>query len=82
MGMRAEPWMYQFFVIRLNTGTLISYRCRMMGIQQEGTDRQPDGSTKGTAIELLSKDDGVGWTRRHVPITNMLFSTSARLITL
>ena len=82
MGMRAEPWMYQFFVTWLKNGTLISYRCRMTGIQQEGTDDRPYGTTTGTAIILLSKDEGATWTRRHVPITNMPFSTNAHLVTL
>ncbi len=82
MGMRAEPWMYQFFVTRLKNGTLISYRCRMTGIQREGTDDRPFGTTTGTAILLLSKDKGATWTRRHAPITNMPFSTNANLVTL
>lgn len=82
MGMRAEPWMYQFFVTRLNSGTLMSYRCRMTGIQREGTDNRPDGTTTGTAILLLSRDAGATWTRRNVPITNMPFSTNANLTTL
>ena len=82
MGMRAQPWMYQFFVTRLKNGTLISYRCRMTGIQQEGTESRPEGTTTGTAIILVSDDEGATWTRRHVPITNMPFSTNAHLITL
>lgn len=82
MGMRAEPWMYQFFVTRLKNGTLMSYRCRMTGIQREGTDDRPQGTTTGTAILLLSTNAGATWTRRHVPITNLPFSTNANLITL
>ncbi|MBO51530.1 MAG: hypothetical protein CMJ69_12190 [Planctomycetaceae bacterium] len=82
MGMRAEPWMYQFFVTRLNNGTLVSYRCRMTGLRQEGTADRPDGTTTGTAIILTSKNDGATWQRRHVPVTNMPFSTHAHLVTL
>lgn len=83
MGMKAEPWMYQFFVTRLKDGTLISYRCRMTGVHQiADANGRPDGTTSGTAIVLLSKDEGATWTRRFVPVSNMPFSENAHLITL
>ncbi len=42
----------RFFVTRLKNGRFISYRCRMTGIHQEGTESRPDATT-GTAILAL-----------------------------
>ena len=83
MGMKAEPWMYQFFVTRLEDDTLISYRCRMAGVHQVvNASGLPDGTTAGTAIILESSDNGAFWTRRFVPVTNMPCSDDSHLITL
>ena len=83
MGMKAEPWMYQFFVTRLEDGTLISYRCRVTDVHKVvPANGPPDGTTAGTAIILMSKDEGATWTRRFVPVSNMPCSEDSHLITL
>ena len=82
MGMKAEPWMYQFFVTRLRDGSLISYRCRMTGLHEMvDKAKRPDGTISGTQIVLRSSNDGATWNRTYVPVTNLPFSLDSALIT-
>ena len=81
LGMKAEPWMYQFFVTRLADRSLISYRCRMTGLHQAlDALKRPDGTLNGTQILLRSSNEGATWQRSCVPVTNLPFSLDSALI--
>ena len=77
MGLKPEPWLYQFFITHLKDGSLITYRCRM-----ERLRACPDGTTEGTAIILRSTDDGATWTRHTAVVTNMPYTPGRHLVTL
>ncbi|MAV38497.1 MAG: hypothetical protein CMJ59_23925 [Planctomycetaceae bacterium] len=82
LGMKAEPWMYQFFVTRLADHSLISYRCKMTGLHQSvDASQRPDGTLSGTQILLRSSNAGATWKRSHVPVSNLPFSLDSALIT-